>query len=200
MRSTLDRLHLVMGAAVALAIGAAPAPAQRPPRPAVSPPPLGIDSLRVTRPMTQLERGVVLLAAVPPAITLGTVGAALGIAGATAVCLGGADDAVDALRECHVGAPLVAAGVLGVLVGAARGANGAARRLGCAPAESRRRAYAGGAVGVLWGIAPAAVYLALGGRSAVAAEVLAALVAPITTVAGSTRATGRCRVPVPILR
>ena len=159
------------------------------------------ETLRVTRPLTRLERGLVAVSTVPPAVTWGAGGAATGGLLTLAACFydsGGS--ASDALSGCPIGAGLVIGEVVGVFTGAARGAAAAARRLGCEAGESRRRAFRGALTGTLWGVAPAALYVVAGGRSALVVEVAVAVIAPVLQIVGAARGAGRCRVRVPLFR
>jgi hypothetical protein len=158
------------------------------------------ESLLVTRAMTDAERAVVAISTLPPALTWGVGGAAVGGVVALAACAHGAHgSAVDVLSSCPIGTGVVAGEVLGVFAGAARGAAEGARRLGCKGGESRRRAFGGALLGTLWGLAPAALYVAVGGRSVLVAELAIGVVAPVTQVVGAARGASRCRLPVPIL-
>ncbi len=159
------------------------------------------ETLRVTRPLTRLERGLVAVSTVPPAVTWGVGGAAAGGLLTLAACFhdsGGS--ASDAVSGCPIGAGLVIGELVGVFTGAVRGASAAARRLGCEAGESRRRAVRGALAGTLWGVVPAALYVAAGGRSVLVVEIATAAIAPVLQIIGAARGAGRCRVRVPLFR
>lgn len=173
-----------------------------PPLPSAPPPAATLpETVRVTRPLTPLERGLIAVATIPPAVTWGAGGAAAGGLLTLAACLHDSrGSASDALSGCPIGAGLVIGEVVGVFAGATRGAAGAARRVGCESRESRRRAFRGALAGTLWGVAPAALYVVAGGRSAIVVEAAVAVIAPVLQIVGAARGAGRCRVSVPILR
>jgi len=158
------------------------------------------DTLRVFRPMSQLERGVVLLSTAVVGGTWGLGGAAAGGVVGLASCLQrDRDRMADRLRGCRAGLAVAIGGAGGVLAGAASGAGTSARRLGCAAGESRRRAWRGALVGSVLGAIPVAAYAASDRRSLLA-EAGLSLVVPALQVGAAARSAGRCRLPVPILR
>jgi hypothetical protein len=188
------------------ALGAQPAaPSPAAPRTACCAPRGGVaarspqsaaDSLRVVRPMSTAERGVVGLAATLAGGTWGLAGA-LG-AGATAlgVCLAREGELTEQLRDCSAADKWLAlGGAAGTLAGAATGAASAARRLGCDAAESRWRAWRGAALGTLAGAVPVGLYAATGSRNALAGAALVVVV-PTLQVVGAARDAGRSRLPV----
>jgi len=159
------------------------------------------DSLRVVRPMSGAERAVVALAATLSGVSWGLGGAAAGGAVGIGACLArrSDDDALDRLRGCRAAERwLVAGGMLGTLAGAASGAGFAARRLGCAPAESRGRAWRGAALGTLVAAVPAVAYASADDPNLLLGAALV-LVVPTLQIGGAARQAGRCGLPV-ILR
>jgi hypothetical protein len=158
------------------------------------------DSLRVLRPMTQLERGVVAVATGLGGTTWGLGGAAAGGVAGLAACAGRSTaSGEERFHDCRAERWLAVGGAAGGFVGAMLGASTSARRLGCDPRESRRRAFRGAAVGSVIGLAPAAAYAASGRRSLLV-EAAFVFAVPALQITGAARAAGRCRLPVPILR
>jgi len=158
------------------------------------------DTVRVFRPMSQLERGVVLISTAVVGGTWGLGGMAAGGAIGLAACLrrdGGST--ADRLRDCHASRAAAIGGAAAVLAGAASGAGTSARRLGCDAGESRRRAWRGAIVGSVIGAVPAVAYAASERRSLLA-EAGLVLVVPALQMGAAARSVGRCRLPVPILR
>lgn len=157
------------------------------------------DSLRVVRPMSTAERGVVGIAATLAGGTWGLAGAAGAGVTALAVCVARDGNVADQLQRCAAADEWLAlGGALGTFAGAATGASAAARRLGCDARESRRRGWRGAALGTLAGAVPVAVYAAGGGRSTLVGAALV-FVVPTLQIVGAARDAGRCRLPVPIL-
>jgi hypothetical protein len=150
--------------------------------------------------MSGAERAVVTLAATLSGVSWGLGGAALGGAVGIGACLGRRPgDALDRVRGCRAAERwLAGGGMLGTLAGAAGGAGFAARRLGCAPAESRRRAWGGAALGTLVAAAPAIAYASADDPSLLLGAAVV-LVVPTLQIGGAARQAGRCRLPV-ILR
>ena len=157
------------------------------------------DSLRVVRPMSTAERGVVGIAATLAGGTWGLAGAAGAGVTALAVCVARDGNVADQLQRCSAADEWLAlGGALGTFAGAATGASAAARRLGCDARESRLRGWRGAALGTLAGAVPVAVYAAGGGRSTLAGAALV-FVVPTLQIVGAARDASRCRLPVPIL-
>jgi hypothetical protein len=162
------------------------------------PAPASPDSLRVVRPMSTAERGVVGLAATLVGGTWGFLGAVAAGGTALGVCLAQGDDIGRRLESCGAADEWLALGAAaGTLAGAARGASSAARRLGCDARESRSRGWRGAALGTLAGAVPVGVYLAADRN--VLAGVAAVVAVPTLQIVGATRTAGRCRLPVPLL-
>jgi hypothetical protein len=197
----LSLLLLALAAARAAAQTAALRPCCAHPEPAgvVAAPALRApDSLRVVRPMSTAERGVVGLAATVVGGTWGFLGAVGAGATVLGVCLARGDDLGSRLERCGAADEWLAlGGAAGTLAGAARGASGAARRLGCDARESRSRGWRGAALGTLAGAVPVGAYLATD-RNALAG-VAAVIAVPTLQIVGAARTAGRCRLPVPIL-